>query len=441
MKVLLIMESITERFPYIKLPPLGLLYIASFLESKGINVDVKDYNVQRRRKINLNEYNLIGYSLHSGNVENTLKSINKMKKQKKNLNIIVGGPHVKVIAKRLIKNPKIECLIDGEGEETIYEYIKMKDKSKVKGIWIRKNSKPFFTGKRKPIMNLDKLPFPAIEKVPYKRYNAAIKKRKPICSIITSRGCSYNCIFCYHSLGFKYRERSPENVVKEIEWLRNNLGIKELWIADDNFVENKERVKKICDLIIKKKIDITFSLGNGARADKLDEKLLKKLKKAGCWFLSISPESGCKKTIEKINKGISIEDIIKVVKICKKIDIKIMVNFIIGFPWEDEKEIKQTINFGRKLDPDILNIQKLIPYPETPIGKRIEDRGYFLRDEKKNFKIEEIYHPSLNEKKILEFIKKTNKKFYTPKKIFNLFKMLGPEGFILLTINTFYKRI
>jgi len=440
MKVLLIIENTTEKFSYIKLQPLGILYIASFLESRGINVDIKDYAVEKKRRLNLKNYDFVGYSMNSGNVENTLRSIKQVKKQNPNIRILVGGPHVKILAEELIMNLNIDCLINDEAENILYKYITAKDKSKVKGIWLRKNGKPFFTGKSKPVLDLDSLPFPAIDKVPYKKYISAIKKRKPVCPIITSRGCSYNCIFCHHALGFKYRDRSPENVVAEIKWLYK-LGIRELWIADDNFAGDRKRVERICDLIIKNKIDISFSVGNGLRADKLDETLLKKLKKAGCWFISISPESGCQETIKKINKGVSLEDTVRVVKICKKLGINVMVNFIIGFPWETEKEIMQTIEFGKKLDPDIFNIQKLIPYPGTPIGNKIKNKAYFMKDEKKGFYVQEIYHPSLNEEKIQSFMKKANRMFYGPKEIFRLFRILGLSGFALLAMNTIYKRI
>ncbi len=427
MKVLLVIETPKKPILYLQLlQPLGVLYIASFLESKGIETDVKDYCFEKRNHLEFKNYELIGYSMHSGNVVNTLASIEYARKCNPKAQIIVGGTHAKIIANKLIENPNIDCVIVDEAEDIFYNYLVANDKKTVKGMWVREKGKPYYTGKAESIENLDNVPFPAIDKVPYKKYNTVIKKRFPVCTMITSRGCPYNCIFCYHSLSYKYRARSPENVISEIKWLKYDLGVNEIWVADDNFSYDMERAEKICDLIIENKIDISLSFGNGLRADRLNERFLKKLKYAGCWFLTIAPEVGNENSLKRVRKDFTLDQVEKVVRVCKKIGIRTMSNFIIGFPWEGEKEIKDTITFAKKLDSDVLNINRLIPYPYTPIWKMVHRGEYGLNDEKANFEDTRFKHPTLTEKQIHNFIKEANHTFYTPKKLLNIAMMLNP---------------
>jgi len=433
MKVLFIIERPKVKSNYLtQLQPLGILYIASYLESKGIMTDVIDFNVSPGKKFDYREYDMIGYSMISANIENTLSSIKKVKSENKNAKIIIGGPLVSLIPEKLISINEIDALIEGEAEETVYNYLTKKDKKSVKGLWIKINNQPYYTGKPNSLDKLDFLPFPAFEKVPYTKYNVVLKKRWPVASIITSRGCPYRCIFCSHALGFKFRSRSPKNVIEEIK--RDiKLGIKELWIADDNFTFDMNRAEKICDLMVKNKFDISFTLANGVRADRLNEKILLKLKKAGCWLLSISPETGSQKTLKMINKGFTFNDAVMTRQLCKKLDIKVMSNFIIGFPWEKEEDICQTINFAKKLDADISHFSRLLPMPETPLWKLINNHEYGLLDNGENFGGLKYTHPFLNDDTCLRLIQRAYREtMLRPVKILNLAKTLHIKDLITL---------
>ncbi|MFH0870491.1 MAG: radical SAM protein [archaeon] len=447
MKVLLIIERPRIEGLYLtKLQPLGVLYLASYLESKGISADVVDYNVEKMKKvgkrIDYRQYDFIGYSLNCANIENTLSSIAQMKKKYPRIPIVLGGPHARVIPKELMEAAPIDCLIPYEAEEIFFDYLMAKNKMSVKGLWLRqgkghdkgrgKGKRVIFTGVAEPVSNLDMLPFPSFQKLPYKKYTVVVKKKKPVCAIITSRGCPNMCIFCHHSLGFKYRERSPENVLAEIKRLKNELGIREVWIADDNFTFNPKRIERLCDLLIKDKVNVSIALANGVRPTNLTESLLRKLKQAGCWFLTVAPESGNDESLIKIRKGFRLEDVERVVKLCKKLGIRTMANYIIGFPWEGEAELDKTVLFAKKLDTDMINVQRLYPYPGTPIWDLIMHKEYALKDEKTYLKDKRLRHPSLTEKQIQSFIKKTNHAFYTPKKILSIAGMLRPADFFRL---------
>ncbi len=431
MKVLLLQEKPTNTMLYLNsLPPLGLLYIASFLESKGISCDVIDKNSYSPKSIGLMKYDLIGFSVNSANIQNSITTARDIKKLNKNIIVIFGGSHPKLIAKKLIMNDWLDAIISDEGEDLIYDYIKSNEKQKIKGIWIKKNNQPYYTGYRSPINDLDSLPFPAIDKIKYRRYNMVIKKKSPVFAINTSRGCPHGCIFCHHSLGYKYRFRSPENVVEEILILKSKYGIKELWVTDDSFTEDMKRAEKICDLIIEKKIDISISLGNGIRADRLNEALVKKMRKAGVWLATIAPEVGNEDSLLKIKKGFKLKDAANAVKLCKKYGIRTQSAFIIGFPWENEKSIEETIAFSKMLDTDFLCVNRLHPYPGTPIWDMTNKGDIAMLDEKKSFIDERYKHANLSEEKMNECLKKFNRSFYTPLKVLNILRLLGIKGTI-----------
>jgi len=440
MNVLLVYETPVKKILYLnQLQPLGILYLASFLESKGIKTDVRDYYVHPRKPIDYSKYAYIGYSMNSSNVENTVKSVKKVKQLNPNIKVVIGGAGAKIIKKKIIKEKYVDCVIVDEGEDIFYNYITKKDKKKVKGIFLKINGKTIYTGKSKPIDDLDSLPFPAMEKVPFKKYKMVLSKKKPVCAINTSRGCPHSCIFCHHSLGHKYRARSPENVVKEIIWLKKK-GINEIWISDDSFTEDMKRAEKICDLIIEKKINISISLQNGLRVDRLNEKLLRKLKKAGVWMMGIAPEVGTESSLKKIRKGFTLKQVEKTVKLCKRIGIATQSLFIIGFPWEGKKEIMNTINFSKKLDADILCLNRLHPYPGTELWNMINQDSLELIDEKRMFLGGRYKHSKLTEKQIQYYIKKMNREFYTPRKVLNIAKILGPIGAMKMAKHAIFSR-
>jgi anaerobic magnesium-protoporphyrin IX monomethyl ester cyclase len=430
MRLLFVIERPKNKALFLtQLQPLGVLYIASYLESKGIQTEVLDLNVESRG-IDASGYDFVGFSVNSANIENTMSSIKEVSVQNPKCKIILGGPLVRLMPEKLLHIDGVHCLIDGEAEMTTYEILSGHDLAGIRGIWFKKGDKSFFTGKREGMVDLDSLPFPALEKVPYRRYRVVLKKRSPVASIITSRGCPYDCVFCDHSLGFKYRARSPQNVIAEMK--RDiSLGIKELWIADDNFTMDMKRVDKLLDMMIKEKLDITFSMANGVRADRLDARTLSKLKKAGCWMLSISPETGNSESLKKINKGFSLDHAIRAARLCKKFGITVMSNYVVGFPWETEKEIEKTIAFARKLDADINHFSRILPFPGTPLWSMVDRKDFGVKDDGENFGGLRYEHPSVDDATFRRLIKKAYRDtMLDPKKILHLARTLNIRDFI-----------
>jgi anaerobic magnesium-protoporphyrin IX monomethyl ester cyclase len=349
------------------------LYVVSFLRSKGIDADFIDREACMEKKNNYQDYDIIGFSVTVSNIENTLKTVEAIKRINPRAEIVLGGSYATVNTQALLKIPNIDAVVVGEGEESFYEYVSGVAKDKIKGIYSKIDGVSHFGGERGWIRDLDALPFPALDKVDIKKYNILVAKKLPASTIVTSRGCPYKCIFCYHTLGYEWRPRSPENVVDEIEWQVKVIGVKEINIYDNNFSFDMERAKSICDKIIERKIKVSLQTPNGLRVDRVDEELLRKMRAAGVWSLCLAPETGSLETFRRIGKGFKLEDTEKVVKLAKKIGMSVSLNLIIGFPWETKDDFNKTFNFAYKLNTDFVDIARIFISPGSKLYNMVND--------------------------------------------------------------------
>lgn len=435
--VLFIICSPVEKGNYANaLPPLGILSIATVLKNKGFKADVTDCFIESLDKHDIAEYDLIGFSIMISNIENTLRTIEEIKHNYPEKLIIVGGPHVNSHPTFFIENEFIDFVAVGESELTMLELMEKKNPAGVRGLYYKdENNNTIFNGERDRIKILDDLPFPDLSLVDYKKYDVTIKKKKYISSIMTTRGCPFSCTFCFHSIGRKWVARSPENVVDEIEYQVNKFNIKEICIFDDNFTLNVKRAKKICKLIIDRKINVILQFTNGIRVDRVDKELLQLLKDAGLWLVGIAPESGSAETLKKINKKFDLEKVEEVVRYCHEIGLNTHSYFMVGFPWETKEHIQKSIDLSLKLDTDLTQFSRVVPLPGTELFSQMgldinanfeSDRGFFYGNVQHN--VEKI-----SESEIHKLIKKGYRAFYfNPFRIWRIFKMLSFVSLIRL---------
>ncbi len=426
-KILFIYSTPKENKMYINtLPHVGLLTLVSFLESKGIKADVIDCNIQKFNISEVKNYDVIGFSTLCSNVKTAMKMAETIKKKYPKKDIIFGGPHMRTDPYFFIKKDFIDAVFVNESEYSLYEYLTKKNKKEVKGVYLKDgNNKTFYTGKAEWIKELDELPFPALHKIDIKKYRVPLSKKKPISNIITSRGCPFSCIFCLRPGGNRWRARSAENVVDEIEWQVKKFGVKEICIFDDNFTLDIKRAKRICDLIVERNIKVKLQFTNGIRADRVDKEFLEKFKKAGGWLVGVAPETGNKETLRKIKKGLSFDQVKKVVKWSKELGLITHSYFMVGFPWETKKHIEDTINFARELDTEIVQFCRVIPFPSTELWDMIDadmkkqitdiEYGMFYGDIK--------YTAKISDEELTKYIKRGYRSlFFKPKKILKLLK-------------------
>ena len=396
-------------------PPIPLAYIAAVLEKEN-DVYVIDAPTEGRRNISIINKNVYRVGLSNNQIEKKIRNWNPdiviieipfsgwartafevcsiIKKISNKIITILYGQHPSARPSACLKRGNIDFVVIGEAENTIKElvgYLKdgLSNYQKIRGLAFIKNNKLVITPTRPVIEDLDSLPMPARHLLPMREYALAVKEnplrgviRKPWTIMITSRGCPYSCVFCTHHTvwGKKWRGRSPKNIVSEIQHLINNYGIKQIDFLDDNMTLDRNRMEKICDLLISKKIRIEWFTPSGLRADTLDESLLQKMKKAGCKKIRVAPESGVQRIVDSvIKKNLNLKSVEKAVRLCKKVGLKVGCFFVIGLIGETKKDIKETINFAYKLkqlgaDSFIFSIAS--PIYGTELYKQAKKEGY-----------------------------------------------------------------
>ncbi len=325
-------------------------------------------------------------------VASTVKSIDK------DIVTVLSGLHPSARPVDSLSHPNTDFVVIGEAEYTMLELVEaleqgtLESLKKTRGIGYIKNGETIITPPRPAIQDLDSLPFPARHLLPMEEYFAAVKEfplrgeiRKPWTMMITSRGCPHKCVFCsiHVVMGRQWRGRSPENVVDEIEQVVQTYRIKQIDFVDDNMTLDKKRVETICDLIVKKGLDIEWYTPNGVRADGLDENLLRKMKAAGCKKIRIAPESGVQRVVDQIiKKNLDLKKVENAVILSRKVGIKVGCFFIIGFIGETKEDIEATIKYAcklRRLGADSFYFSYAAPLYGTELYEQAK-RGGFLRD-------------------------------------------------------------
>jgi len=201
---------------------------------------------------------------------------------------------------------------------------------------------------------------------PNSSYMDFVPRRARLSTILTSRGCPYNCIFCWNSWrDIPYRFNSAERVIEEIKHLIEKYAVSAIWFHDDHLLINKPRVKKICKLLKENEIDILW--GCNSRVDTIDYDTLKTIKDAGCKQVDFGFESGSQRILDVLNKKTTVEQNLKAIKLCRKVGLNFQGSFIIGSPTETLKDIKKTEKFI--IDNNIENFQLCImtAYPGTQL--------------------------------------------------------------------------
>jgi anaerobic magnesium-protoporphyrin IX monomethyl ester cyclase len=325
-------------------------------------------------------------------VASTVKSIDK------DIVTVLSGLYPSARSEDSLMHPNIDFVVIGEAEYTMSELIGALEQGttanfkEIKGIGYIKNGETIITPPRPAIQDLDALPFPARHLLPMEEYFVAVKEnpprgeiRKPWTMMITSRGCPYNCIFCsiHVVMGKKWRGRSPENVIEEIENVVQTYHVKQIDFLDDNMTLNTKRMAAICDLIVKRGLDIEWYTPNGVRADTLDENLLRKMKASGCKKIRIAPESGVQRVVDKIiKKDLDLKKVENAVILSKKAGIKVGCFFIIGLIGETKEDIEATIKYAyklKKLGADSFYFSYATPLYGTELYEQAKSGG-FIRD-------------------------------------------------------------
>lgn len=373
-------------------PAIGLGYLATALRDKhevmlldcikeGIDI------AELKRRIEQLRPDVVGMQCYTFHVEFARQASEICKKINKDMFFIVGGPHPSSVPESFLEfGQSVDFGFVGEAElglKLLLEKLNQNNGPSYQEIpgLIWRNNATLKINERYVEEDLDKLGMPAWDLIKPETYpeaqHGAFFRNFPIAPIITTRGCPYPCTFCAVGVisGKKLRKRSPSSVIKEIDFLYHQHGIREFHVVDDNFTLDTSHAKTILKGIINLNLNVSLATPNGVRLDLLDEELLYLMKKSGLYLVSLGIESGSDSILKAMKKNLTVEKTRKAVATIRKAGIEVAGFFIIGFPGETREDIKKTINFALELDLIRANFFTYLPFPGTESYKNLERSG------------------------------------------------------------------
>jgi anaerobic magnesium-protoporphyrin IX monomethyl ester cyclase len=395
--------------------PLGLMYVASVLEKSGYAVEILDAFFAGSSNQKTGDAVEVGLSLEAikgeiqrrkpdvvgvGNpfstqVNHAVEIAELVKALDSGIVTVVGGPHVSTVPKQFLESAKaVDVAVVGEGEYTMLDVIKACEGKKslcnVEGIAYHHDRAVSVNPPRAYIKNLDELPYPAYHLLDMEKYlnpKIGYRSSKPYSlPMITSRGCPMRCCFCsvHLHMGNVFRAHSPEYVAGHLEFVMEKYGVKYVLFEDDNLTYDLNRMNAICNQIIKRKLQFQWETPNGIRVDCVNFELLKKMKAAGCRSVVFGVESGDQwVSLNIVHKGISLNNVVDVAKMCKQIGLKCSMFYIIGFPGETKENMMRTVDFALHLKrtSDVgMRLFVATPLFGTKLYEDCVEHGYLRED-------------------------------------------------------------
>lgn len=470
--------------------PVGLLSIAAVLEQKGYSPEVFDSLIydgrehydgdtlrfgatyeRIRQEIERRRPDVVGIgSLYTAQLYPMLKVAEIAKGVDPNIVVIAGGPHASVRPQdffELTSNVDFTCL--GEGEYMMLGLLQHLEGNKpideIENVaYLNKDGQmeiKFYDKVYGSVQNLDELPFPAYHLVDMERYfdfaqmgytGRTHYRSNRVVSIMTSRGCPFNCCFCalHAHMSRHFRGHSPDYVLRHIEYLVKQYNVKHISFEDDAINANPRRFDQILDGLIRKNLGITWDTPNGVRADLLSREMLVKAKKASCSFLTIGVESGDQEILDRVvHKRLNLAAVVRVSEWCHELGIGLSAFFMIGFPGEKKENIERTLEFALMLNRDydvIPGFSIARPFYSTEMYEIAKSKGYLLKEPTPE-NLAPFFYEQYGEKNLIktpdftpEELKRYRKAFY--RKLL-LLQMLKPKYYFksFLTSPMIYLRL
>ena len=355
-------------------PPLGLLYVAASLEQAGWRVAVVDAPgeglsaalvIERLRMLRPTVIGLSGLTPMRDRIARELDLVRPLCER-----VVLGGVHASRQREAALEEfPEVDALVIGEGERSAVELMRWwaggAADDPPPGVMVR--GRPFREAEAP--RDLDALPWPARHLVASARYRYAFQTRPTFTTMVTSRGCPFRCTFCDRTVGGeRWRPRSADSVVDELEHLSRDLGIGSVCIFDDNFTLDRKRVEAICRGIRLRKLDIEWKCE--ARVDALSPALAKTMAAAGCRTVALGVESASQASLDRLRKGQTVEQARAAIAACREAGIETVAYLLVGIPGESPATTLRTLRFARRVGLDFVQFSTLSPYEGTPLHEQ-----------------------------------------------------------------------
>ncbi len=407
---------------------LGFVYIAGGLREAGYDVEIYDAmscfhgykEIQDR--IELSRPDVVAVTVITASVHEALKVLDIAKEINPAIVTVMGNIHPTFCWEEILadNHPIVDFIIRGEGEATMPElldcYFANRDISKVKGVAYRAGGKAVVTGERDFIENLDRLS-PAWDLVDWEIYSYRPKKDSTLAIISSSRGCSQQCSFCSQQLFWKrrWRARTPDNFLAELEYLRKEFGVNVAMIPDENPTLDRARWERILDMLIEKDLGIDLLMETRVEDILRDKDILYKYKKAGIVHIYVGVESVSQDTLNMFNKNVKVEESMMAIELINQHDIVSETSFVLGMPGETKESIHTTLELAKHYNPDMAFFLAIAPWPYSDIFDEL--KPYIAtRDYSKYNLVEPVIKPvNMSIKELSEELLNATRLFYMDK--------------------------
>jgi radical SAM superfamily enzyme YgiQ (UPF0313 family) len=353
--------------------------MSAYLNERNLKTLVFDLNVEIKSNTEINNFlselklkyvlskTIFGISFLTPYVYASYKIAEELRKLFPNNLIIAGGAHATFMAEEVLNSKFVDIVVHGEGELTLFEIISGKSLNEINGISYIKEGQIIKNPERERIKDLDILPIPEYKQLKMNKYKPILGsyRKLPAANIITSRGCPGKCNFCCKTFGQKVSYKSVDKIIEEIKFLKSNYKIKHINIYDDTFTLKKQRVIDFCERLITENLDLEWTCF--ARIDTMDEQILKKMKKAGCYQIMYGVENFNQEILDNLAKGIKVEKIEEVISATRKAGIVTRVSVMVGNTIDTWDTYKNNIKALKKLKPDILVSSIFTPIPGSKL--------------------------------------------------------------------------
>ena len=426
-------------FQHPPLIPMGIGYLAAILEQKGFEVDIIDCQAlhlsydDAQAMFSKLQPDIVGVTSTTLTYKSALKIVKAAKRASPKILTMIGGCHVTFWDDKALEEcPELDLVVRGEGEQTMLELAERVQAGKsfgdVLGTTCRENGKITRNPVRPPIDNLDDIPYPAYHLMPIESFR---RQGEILFPLLSSRGCVYWCDFCsaVRMFGRKYRVRSVNKIVDEIDFFNKKYGANRFTFYDDLFTMDQERVKRICAGILERNLKIKWDCET--RLDMVTKDLLLIMKKAGCIAVWFSVETSSQKILDAMGKGFTPEQTMQTFKWIKEAGLVTVASVLLGHPGETKESAWETIKFLEKLDPDDVGYNIATPYPGIPLTDYVTKMGWLrVYDfDKYDTQTPTFETPTMSMQDLKEIREKALKRFYLrPKYILRAFSKRTPYG-------------
>ncbi len=433
--------------------PISLALIASLLEKEGWEVKISDCIVENISHDGLEELvagfkpDIAVINAVTPAIKSDLSTCRNIKKGWPSTITAAIGIHPSSLPEECLRmEPGLDFVIRGEPEITVKELAavvadgkKQNNISGVNGLSYLRDGQLVNESARPGLENLDTLPFPAWHLIKRDRYILPFTD-KPFLLIATSRGCPYSCRFCADNAyyGKKLRTRSAKNIVDELSWVKNKFGISEFLFWSESFTINKAFAISVIEEIKRRNLNVSWVCNS--RVDNVDAQMLRGLKEAGCWMIGYGIESGNQSLLDKMGKGVRLEQIRAAVIESKKAGLEVTGHCVLGYPGETVETIKETIQLTLDLPFNFVQFYCSVPFPGSQLYEEAKQNCWIINDDwaffEQNYSVMDT--PQLSAEEVMKWRSKAYRMFYTRpkmvwqilrkikslKELFNLFKMV-----------------